>query len=154
MPSILVVHHTVSPATAEMLDAVLQGLQIDELAGLSVCSRPALSASPSDTLAADGVLLLSPVNIGYISGALKHYFDTVYYPCLEATIALPFGAVLSSGQDASGALRALSSITTGMQWKPVTEPLVISGPPDRTQREQLMELAATVGAYASGLISE
>ncbi|MEO9197523.1 MAG: hypothetical protein ABI206_02130 [Antricoccus sp.] len=154
MPTVLVVHHTVSPATAEMLDAVMQGLRIDELTGLSVCSRPALSASPADTLAADGVLLLSPVNIGYLSGALKYYFDTVYYPCLEATIALPFGAVLSSGQDASGALRALSTITKGMQWTPVAEPLVISGSPDRATREQIKELASTVGAYASGLITD
>lgn len=137
-----------------MLDALTQGLAIDELSEVSVCCRPALSASASDTLAADGVLLLSPVNIGYLSGALKHYFDTIYYPCLGATTQLPFGAVLSSGQDASGALRALETIATnGMQWKAVAEPIVLSGSPDRAQQAQLMELAGTVGAYALGLIS-
>lgn len=149
---VLVVHHTVSISTAAVHEAVLQGLGIEELAEIEVVSLPALTAGAHDTLTAAGVVLLSPVNIGYLSGALKHYFDQVYYPCLEATKQLPFAAVLHSGSDASGALRALEAITTGMQWTPVADPLVVEGEPDAGLREQISELASTVGAHAAGMM--
>lgn len=149
---VLVVHHTVSISTAAVHEAVLAGLQIDELADLEVSSLPALTAGAHDTLTASGVVLLCPVNIGYLAGAMKHYFDQVYYPCLEATRALPYAAVLHSNSDAAGALRALEGITTGMQWRPVADPLVVSGDPDAGVRAQISELASTLGAYAAGLM--
>lgn len=149
---VLVVHHTVSISTAATHEAVLAGLGIEELAGLQVSSLPALTAGAHDTLTADGVVLLCPVNIGYLAGAMKHYFDQVYYPCLEATKALPYAAVLHSGSDASGALRALESITTGMQWTAVAEPLIVTGEPDAAAREAIAELASTLGAHAAGLV--
>lgn len=149
---ILVVHHTVSISTAAVHEAVLAGLQIEELSELEVVSLPALTAGAHDTLSASGVVLLCPVNIGYLAGAMKHYFDQVYYPCLEATRSLPYAAVLHSGSDASGALRALEAITTGMQWTAVGEPLVVEGEPDAAVREQISELASTLGAHAAGLM--
>ncbi|WP_194291501.1 flavodoxin [Cumulibacter manganitolerans] len=148
---VLVVHHTVSISTAAVHEAALQGLGIEELGVIEACSLPALTAGAHDTLTAAGVVLLSPVNIGYLAGAMKHYFDQIYYPCLEATKSLPFAAVLHSNSDASGALRALEAITTGMQWQPVADPLVVAGDPDAEVREQIAELAGTVGAYAAGM---
>ncbi|WP_241175925.1 hypothetical protein [Modestobacter sp. KNN46-3] len=68
MPQLLVVHHTPSPALQAVLEAVREGVALVEDAELSV--RPALSAGPADVLAADGVLLGTPANIGYMSGAL------------------------------------------------------------------------------------
>ena len=53
-------------------------------------------------LEADGVLLGTPANIGYMSGALKHFFDTVYYPCLDATVGLPFGVYVHGNDDTAG----------------------------------------------------
>ena len=67
-------------------------------------------------LGADGYLLGSPVNLGYLSGALKHFFDQIYYPCLDATRRRPFGVYLHADNDATGALRALDSITAGLGW--------------------------------------
>jgi len=150
--TLLIVHHTVSPATSEIFDVARAAFDLEEFSDLDVRARPALVASPVETLEADGVLLLSPVNIGYLSGALKHYFDQVYYPCLDATKKLPFAAVLHSNLDASGALRALEAITTGMEWTQVAQPVVVSGNVDATVREQITEVAGTVGAYAAGLI--
>ena len=149
---VLVVHHTVSISTATVHEAVLAGLQVDELAELEVTSLPALTAGAHDTLRASGVVLLCPVNIGYLAGAMKHYFDQVYYPCLDATTSLPYAAVLHSNTDAAGALRALEAITTGMKWHAVADPLVVSGDPDDAMREQISELASTLGAYAAGLM--
>jgi NAD(P)H-dependent FMN reductase len=86
---LLVVHHTPSPALQAVLEAVREGVALVE--DVEPVLRPALSAGAADLLAADGVLLGTPANIGYMSGALKHFFDTVYYPCLEATGGLPYG---------------------------------------------------------------
>ncbi len=153
MSKLLIVHHTVSPATSEVLDAAKAALELEELSDVEVIARPALVASALETLEADGLVLLTPVNIGYLSGAMKHYFDQIYYPCLDATRKLPFAAVLHSNLDASGALRALEAITTGMEWTQVAAPVVITGAVDAGVREQITELAGTVGAYAAGLIS-
>jgi multimeric flavodoxin WrbA len=84
MPHLLVVHHTPSPAMQELLEAALEGLRADGLEAVETQVRPALGATTSDVLAADGFVLGTPANIGYMSGALKHFFDTVYYQCLQA----------------------------------------------------------------------
>ena len=69
------------------MQAVREGVALVE--EVEACVRRALSAGAADVLAADGVLLGTPANIGYMSGALKHFFDTVYYPGLDATAAGP-----------------------------------------------------------------
>ena len=89
---LLVVHHTASPATRELLESVLEGTRAEGIEDVEVDVHPALSATASDVLAADGVLLGTPANIGYMSGAMKHFFDTVYYPVLDAKPALPYGS--------------------------------------------------------------
>ena len=78
--TLLIVHHTPSPYTQEMFEAVVAGACDPQIEGVEVVRRPALSVSPSDMLAADGYLLGTPANLGYMSGALKHAFDVCYYP--------------------------------------------------------------------------
>src|ERR1700734_2160239 len=105
---LLVVHHTPSPATQEMLEAVLAGARDDAIEGVEVVAVPALTAAVVDVLEADGYLLGTPANIGYMSGALKHFFDGIYYPCLEATRRRPFGLSVPGGSAPGGAVRAWS----------------------------------------------
>src|SRR6202034_23239 len=115
--TLLVVHHPVSPATHALHLAAMEGAHDPSIPGVEVKVRPALTASAVDVLEADGYLLGTPVNLGYLSGALKHFFDQIYYPCLDATRGRPFGAYLHGNTDATGALRALQTITTGLEWK-------------------------------------
>ncbi|SFN84115.1 NADPH-dependent FMN reductase [Geodermatophilus obscurus] len=142
MPRLLVVHHTPSPNLQAVLEAVREGVALVEEVDLEV--RPALSAGPADVLAADGVLLGTPANIGYMSGALKHFFDTVYYPCLDATIGLPYGVYVHGGDDTAGALRAIGTITGALRWRQVAAPLSLTGAPSAGDLEAARELAATV----------
>ena len=142
MPRLLVVHHTPSPNTQAVLEAVREGVAMVD--GVERVERPALSAGAADLLGADGVLLGTPATIGYMSGALKHFFDTVYYPCLDATAGLPYGVYVHGGDDTSGALRAIGAITGALRWKQVAAPLSLTGPPTREHLEAARELAATV----------
>jgi multimeric flavodoxin WrbA len=149
MARLLVVHHTPSPAMQELLEAALAGARDEAIEGVEVVVRPALVASAVETMEADGVLLGTPANIGYIAGALKHYFDTVYYPCLEATRGRPFAAYVHGNLDSGGAVRAIESITNGLQWRAVAPVLVVTGAPDRSARDGVRDLAATLAATLS-----
>ena len=147
MPQLLVVHHTPSPAVHTMLQAVLDGANDPSLDEVHVVVRPALAATAVDVLAADGYLLGTPANLGYMSGALKHFFDVVYYPCLEATVGRPYGLFLHGNDDVEGARRGVERIVTGLQWKAVAEPVAVTGAPDAAAREALVELGGVVAAH-------
>jgi multimeric flavodoxin WrbA len=155
---LLVVHHTPSPAMQELLESALAGARDPALAELGgaveVVVRPALTAGPVDVLETDGYLLATPANIGYISGALKHFFDTIYYPCLEATRGRPFAAYVHGNLDQAGAVRAIDAITTGLQWRAVAPVLTVAGQPDAAMRESVHDLAATVAATVAAAATE
>lgn len=75
VPRLLIVHHTPSPSTQALFEAVVAGATADEIEGVEVVRRPALAATPLDAMEADGYILGTPANIGYMSGALKVFFD-------------------------------------------------------------------------------
>jgi NAD(P)H-dependent FMN reductase len=125
-----------------LLEAAREGAAMVD--GVELHVEPALSAGAADLLAADGVLLGTPANIGYMSGALKHFFDTVYYPCLDATVGLKFGVYVHGNDDTAGALRAIETITGALRWKQVAAPMSLVGALGRADIEAVQELAATV----------
>ncbi len=129
-----------------ILESVLSGARDEAIEGVAVEVRPALSASASDVLAADGYLLGTTANIGYMSGAMKHFFDQAYYPCLEATVGRPYALYVHGGSDTTGAIRSVETIATGLKWKRLREPVTVLGTPDAKDREACWELGATVAA--------
>ena len=146
MARLLIVHHTPSPATAELLDAVVRGASDPEITGVEVVRRAALAATAPDLLAADAVVLGTPANIGYMSGALKHFFDTVYYVCGDDTRGLPYGCYVHGNLGVEGAVRAIGSIADGMGWNRVTAPVEVLGAPDKAALEACYELGAVMAA--------
>jgi multimeric flavodoxin WrbA len=146
MKTLLIVHHTPSPATQEMFEAVLAGASAPEIDGVEVVRRPALTVSAVDMLEADGYLLGTPANLGYMSGALKHAFDVCYYPCLDTTRGRPFGLYIHGNEGAEGAERGVDAITTGLGWVKSAAYVVVSGKPGREDLESCWELGATVAA--------
>ncbi len=143
---LLIVHHTPSPATAELLDAVVRGASDPDIIGVEIVRRAALVSTAADLLAADGVVLGTPANIGYMSGALKHWFDTIYYVVADDTRGLPFGLWVHGNLDVSGAVNAVGSIVGGLGWTQVAPTVEVLGQPDRDARERCYELGATVAA--------
>jgi multimeric flavodoxin WrbA len=150
MPTVLIVHHTPSPALQAMFEAAVRGARTDEIEDVDVVIRPALTAGAADVLAADGYLLGTPANIGYMSGALKHFFDTIYYPCLEATKRRPYGLYVHGASDTGGAVRAVESIATGLGWQAVRPPVCVTGTPEKPDLDACWELGALVAAEVAG----
>src|SRR5579871_5375591 len=146
MPRLLVVHHTPSPALQEMFEAAVSGARTDEVEGVEVVVRPALTAAAVEVLEADAYLLGTPANIGYMSGALKHFFDGIYYPCLEATQRRPYGLYVHGASDTTGAVRAVQMIATGLGWQQVRPPVSVTGQPSRADLDACWELGAILAA--------
>jgi len=146
MARLLIVHHSPSTAVRSIADAVLEGAHDDEIVGVEIVERPALEATVDDVLAADGYLLGTTANFGYISGALKHFFDTTFNATHEATAKRPFSYWIHGGYDTTGAENAMQSITTGYGWTLVAEPLVFTGEVDGAHLASATELGATLAA--------
>jgi multimeric flavodoxin WrbA len=146
MAKLLIVHHTPSPSTQAMFEAVLSGAKHPDIEGVDVVRRPALAATVPDVLEADGYLLGTPANLGYMSGALKHFFDTVYYPCLDSTRGRPFGFFVHGNNDTAGTVRGIESITTGLGWTRAASPVLITGEPGNADLEACFELGGTLAA--------
>lgn len=136
---------------ATMLDKVLEGARVDDLVGddgerVEVITRPALSATASDVLDADGYLLGTPANLGYMSGALKHFFDQIYYPCLDATVGRPFGLYVHGNDDVEGAVGSVERVVTGLRWQRAADHVRVTNEPDAMDRDACWELGATLAA--------
>lgn len=148
MARLLIVHHTVSPATQELHEAVLAGARTDDVEGVDVLVRAALAATVPDVLSADAVVLGTPANIGYMSGALKYFFDSVYYPCLNDTAGLPYSLYVHGNNDTAGAVRAVESITAGLGWERHRPPVAVAGGVGAADREACWELGAVTALAA------
>ncbi len=147
---VLLVHHTPSPAMQELLEEAKRG--VGEVEGVEVVVRPALACGAAEVLEADGYLLGTPANIGYMSGALKHFFDQIYYPCLEATVGRPYGVYVHGGNDTGGAIRGIEQIVGGLRWNAVRPPLTVVGQLTKQVREDVWELGGLVAASVAGLV--
>ena len=144
MPRLLLVHHTPTPAVAELVASLREGIAMVD--GVACHSRAALACGAADVLEADGILLAAPAYLGSMAGALKHFFDTVYYPVLEEAVGRPYALMVHGGNDTTGAVKSVERIVTGLRWKPVAAALELVGPPDRAAREACVELAGTLAA--------
>ena len=124
---LLIVAHAPSPNTVAMRDAVLAGARHPDIAGITPDVRSPFDTAAEDVMAADGIILLTTENLGYMSGAMKDFFDRTYYPVLEEKQGLPCALIIRAGNDGTGTKRGLDTILTGLRWKQVCDPLICKG---------------------------
>jgi multimeric flavodoxin WrbA len=148
MKQLLIVAHAPSPNTRRLVDAALKGARHADIEGVSARWKPPLEAGPEDVLACDGILLGTTENLGYMSGALKDFFDRTYYAVLEEKQGLPCALYVRAGHDGTGTRRAIESIVTGLRWHWAQPPLVCRG----EWRDDFLAQVEELGLYlAAGL---
>ncbi|MEQ8934297.1 MAG: hypothetical protein RIE56_00705 [Amphiplicatus sp.] len=146
MKKLLIVAHAPSENTQILLNAVLDGARSDASLDVDVTALNPLDAGPADVLAADALILGTTENLGYMSGALKDFFDRSYYPCLEKTQGMPYCLYIRAGQDGTGTRRGVETIVTGLRWRAVQEPLICRGQWDEAFVGHCRELGAAMAA--------
>jgi multimeric flavodoxin WrbA len=151
MKRLVVIAHDPSPNTRAMVDAVLDGAGDEAIENVSVCRLRPLEAVAHDVLGADAVIFGTTENLGYMSGALKDFFDRCFYDLVDKTDAMPYAVFIRAGKDGTGTRRAIESICGGLNWKPVQEPLICRGEWDEAFLDQCRELGM---AMAAGLEAE
>ena len=160
MPRLLIVHHSPTDLVRSITQRVVAGANDDAIDGVEVVVRPALEATADDVLGADGYLLGTTANFGYMSGALKHFFDSIF---LEAGGALsddgsagsggdgkkPYGLWVHGRYDTTGAVRSVQSIVGALPWRQSAEVLEILGDPTGEQLDAAYDLGGTIAALVS-----
>lgn len=153
--TLLIVAHAPSANTQLLVGNMIQAAktQVGNSSYPHIIHKPALEAAAEDVLKADAIILMTPENLGYMSGGMKDFFDRVYYPCLDKKQGLPVAAVVRAGNDGTGTKRALETITTGLRWRWVQEPMLLTGDWTPNFIPQVQELAEAITvALQEGII--
>lgn len=146
MKHLLIVYHSQTGNTARMAQALLRGASQPEIEGVEIRCLRAFEAGVEDLLWAHGLLLGTPENFGYMSGALKDFLDRIYYPVEGQIDNLPYAIFISAGNDGSGAVAAIQRIARGYPFKEVHEPLIARGELTAQDLARCEELGATLAA--------
>lgn len=157
--TLLVVHHSPTRSVRALLDSAVAGAHDDAIEGVDVVVRPALEATADEVLAADGYLLGTPANFGYMSGALKHFFDSTFLQVggslsptgaagesAGSTAGRPFGLFVHGRYDTSGAVRSVLSIVGALGWRQSAEVLEVLGDVGEEHHAAAYELGGTIAA--------
>ena len=164
MKRLLVVHHSPTASLQSLTDAVVAGAHDDAIEGVEVVVKEALDfargeADHQDLLEADGYVLGTTANFGYMSGAMKHVFDSTFLEVggalsddgsgeesAGATSARPFGLYVHGRYDTTGAVRSVLSITGALGWKQGYDVLEVMGDVSTADTESAYELGGTISA--------
>jgi len=122
MKTLLIVFHTGGVKTAQMAEAVARGARAE--GGVQVILKRCSEAGPQDLLAADGLILGTPENFGYMSGMMKDFLERVFYACEGKVNGRPWALIVSAGQDGSGAVNSVERIVTGLRLEKRAEPII------------------------------
>lgn len=144
--NLLIVAHAPSENTKRLLAAVEEGAETDDTISVKATALSPFDAGPEQILAANAIILGTTENLGYMSGALKDFFDRSYYPVLEKTQGMPYCLYIRAGHDGTGTRRGVETITTGLRWRAVQEPVILRGEWDEAFVGQCRELGAAMAA--------
>ena len=145
MRHLLIVAHVPSENTRRLSEAALAGART---AAIEATALSPFEATPEHVRSANAIILGTTENLGYMSGALKDFFDRSYYPCLEHTQGLPYALYIRAGHDGTGTRLGVERIVTGLRWRQVQAPLICRG---SFREEFIAEVEELGAAMAAGL---
>lgn len=164
---LLIVHHSPTASMRTLTESVAAGAGDDLIEDVEVVLRAALEADADDVLHADAIVLGTPANFGYMSGALKHFFDSTFLriggalsddgsaggsagDSASSAATIPFGLYVHGRYDTTGAVRSVQAIVAALPWRQGFDVLEVLGDITDAHRESAYELGATLAALASG----
>jgi multimeric flavodoxin WrbA len=151
MKTLLIVYHTAGVKNAQMADAVARGARSE--AGVRVVLKRCAEAGPEDVLGADGLILGTPENFGYMSGMMKDFLERIFYPCEGRIEGRPWALFVGTGLDGAGAVASVERIVTGLRLKKIGEPIVVVKDLKPEHVTQLEELGQAMAAgLAAGIL--
>ena len=150
MKKLLIVAHCPSENTKNLRNAAVKGSQDPRISGVEVVVKTPFESDIKDIFWANAILLGTTENLGYMSGALKDFFDRTYNEALGNTDGLPYAVYIRAGMDGTGTRRSITSITTGLRWREVQAPLIFKG---QWKNEFLSDLRELGMSMAAGLES-
>lgn len=146
MKELLIVANTPSPNTRTLADAVVKGANHQDISGVQVTFLDPLSASIEALLRADGIIIGTTENFGYMSGLTKDFFERIYYPSLEVKQGLPYALYIRAGLDGTGTRMGVEKIIKGLRWREVHQCLVLKGHYQSSFNTQCEELGMHMAA--------
>jgi multimeric flavodoxin WrbA len=146
MRELLIVYHSQSGNTARLAEATLRGAQRNGT--VRVRLQRAFDATLEDLLDCDGVVFATAEYNGYMSGALKDFFDRTYEPARGRVSGKPYAVVVSAGNDGTFANQYIERISRGYELKRIAEPIICVGAVDEPAERRCEELGEL---FAGGL---
>ena len=143
---LLIVWHSKTGNTAALRDAVLAGASRPEIEHVDVRCLHTSDAGPDDLLWAQGLILGTPENFGYMSGQMKDFLDRTYYEVEGRLAPLPYSIFVSAENDGTGAVREIRRIAKGYPFIEVQEPVIVRGVPAVAGLERCHELGMALAA--------
>ncbi len=145
MKHLLVVYHSKTGKNGEMAAAVKRGIEHPDI-DVELRFLRASEAGPDDLLWADGVMFGTPENFGYMSGALKDFFDRTFYEVEGQVDGKPYCMFVGAGNDGTGALTAIRRICNGYNFREIQDPVLVVGDLQDGQLSQCEELGMAMAA--------
>ena len=124
MKTVLVIWHSHTGGSAQMVDAIVAGAA--DSADVQVLARRAVDATADDALNADALVFATPECLAMMSGMLKDFFDRSYYALLDRVNGKAYAAMVCAGSDGSNAVRQIERIATGLRLRKVAEPIIVN----------------------------
>ncbi len=146
MKHLLLVYHSQSCRTEALAHAVYRGATDPAIDGVDTRLQLAGESGLDDLLWADVVILGTPENFGYMSGAMKDFLDRTYYPAQGLVEGMGYALFVSAGNDGTGAVRAIRRIALGYPLKEIVAPIIVRGEVHASNLEACQELGMTVAA--------
>jgi flavodoxin len=149
---LLVVFHSRTGSTQALCDTAVHAATAAVGEDLAIRVLGAFAAGTDDVVWAHGVLLVTPANFGYMSGAMKDFFERIYHECLERTVGLSYALIVKGDTDVDGAVTSVERIAMGLRWRRVLPPVTVVGPIAPSDTDRAAELGATLAAgLAAGI---
>ncbi|HAK52465.1 MAG TPA: flavodoxin [Gammaproteobacteria bacterium] len=143
--NLLIVYHSKGGKNAAMAKAVLAGANHPDI-DVAVRFLSAYDANEKDLLWADGIVFGTPENFGYMSGALKDFFDRTFYEVEGKVDATPYSVFIGTGNDGQGALSSVRRICIGYKFKEVQDPILVAGELSESDLQRCEELGMSMAA--------